>query len=172
MKLKPVEAEKLLRKYVKDESVVKHCLMVGKVAWKIANNLRKKGYLIDPELAMVGGILHDLGRARGKPSHAFKGAEILRNEGYPDYARFCETHGFVVEEAKYLGLPGNYEPKTLEEKVVVYADFRVKKDKVVSLDEKFRYLKRIYADVSEWILEGEKRIRKLEEELTNDLNDI
>ena len=73
-----------------------------------------------------GAMLHDIGiRFCDAPSilchgtepyikHGPLGAKILRDEGFPQHARVAERHTGT-------GLPG-YEPETLEEQVVCYAD--------------------------------------------------
>jgi uncharacterized protein len=46
--------------------------------------------------------------------HGLLGGQLLREEGYPRHARVAERHTGT-------GLPG-YEPETLEEQIVCYAD--------------------------------------------------
>lgn len=60
--------------------------------------------------------------------HGFLGAELMRREGLPRVARVCERHtgtGLTAERIQELNLPlpaGSYEPETLEEKLICYAD--------------------------------------------------
>ncbi|MDE5869202.1 MAG: HDIG domain-containing protein [Muribaculaceae bacterium] len=101
---------------------------------------RISGLPFDEELISNGALLHDIGiflcDAPGIECHGtlpyichgLLGGIILRKEGYPELARFCERHtgaGLTVEDiiSQNLPLPHlNYLPETLEEKAVCYAD--------------------------------------------------
>lgn len=60
--------------------------------------------------------------------HGYLGAELLRNEGFPQHARVAERHtgsGLTKEQiiAEKLPLPEqDFLPETIEEKVICYAD--------------------------------------------------
>ena len=81
---------------------------------------------VDVQFLEEAAMLHDIGILRcHAPSihchgtepyikHGPIGADILRSEGYPRHARVAERHTGT-------GLPG-YEPETLEEQIVCYAD--------------------------------------------------
>ena len=83
---------------------------------------------VDSQFLVDAAMLHDIGICRCQaPSihchgtepyirHGQIGAEMLRSLGleYEPYARVCERHTGT-------GLPG-YEPETLEEQIVCYAD--------------------------------------------------
>lgn len=109
------------------ESVIHHCLTVERTALSIANRILANGRDIDLQLVSVGGLLHDIGRSRTHTiEHGVEGGKILRQMGLKDLARFAERHigaGIPAVEAKKLGLPArNFIPRTIEEKVVAYAD--------------------------------------------------
>jgi len=58
---------------------------------------------LDPEVAYVLGLLHDLGRGQGGAGvpdvrHILDGYAFLRADGFPDAARICLTHSFPVKE--------------------------------------------------------------------------
>ena len=81
---------------------------------------------VDVQFLEEAAMLHDIGIFRcDAPSiychgtepyikHGPIGGDILRSEGFPRHARVAERHTGT-------GLPG-YEPETLEEEIVCYAD--------------------------------------------------
>lgn len=81
---------------------------------------------VDVQFMEEAAMLHDIGIFRcDAPSihchgtepylrHGPIGGEILRAEGFPRHARVAERHTGT-------GLPG-YEPETLEEQIICYAD--------------------------------------------------
>jgi putative nucleotidyltransferase with HDIG domain len=75
------DAFALLNEYVKDQSLVRHCLAVEAAMRAYA---RKLG--ADEEKWGIIGLLHDFDYERwpNPPDHPLKGAEILRDHGYPD----------------------------------------------------------------------------------------
>jgi len=92
------------------------------------------------QLVIDGAMLHDIGIFKtDAPSihchgsdpyicHGIDGAAIMRKEGREDIARICERHtgtGITPEQIEAQGLPipmGDYQPETIEEKIVCYAD--------------------------------------------------
>jgi putative nucleotidyltransferase with HDIG domain len=75
------DAYALLNEYVKDQSLVRHCLSVEAAMRAYA---RKRGE-DEEEWGMVG-LLHDFDYERwpDPPNHPLKGSEILRQRGYPE----------------------------------------------------------------------------------------
>jgi len=107
--------------------VIRHSLAVERKALEIAKRISENGHAVDPRLVGIGAILHDVGRARTHGiEHGIRGAEILRRKGLGKFAGFAEGHigaGIPAVEAKELGLPErDFMPRTLEEKIVAYAD--------------------------------------------------
>jgi putative nucleotidyltransferase with HDIG domain len=81
------DAYALLNEYVKDQSLVRHCLSVEAAMRAYARKLGQ-----DEELWGVVGLLHDFDYERWPepPHHPLKGSAILRERGYPEeviYAR-------------------------------------------------------------------------------------
>jgi uncharacterized protein len=138
------QARQLLELNNVPSNVIEHCLTVSVFAKEIAKKIKKNGHTIDIDFVESAALLHDIGRSKTHDiRHGIVGGKILSK--YPRYARVCERHiggGITKEEAAKLGLPArDYIPKTLEEKVVCYADKLVHGTKKVSLDEtleKFR----------------------------------
>ena len=75
------DAYALLTNYVKDPSLVRHCLSVEAAMRTYARNLGQ-----DEEEWGIVGLLHDFDYERwpNAPDHPLKGSEILRERGYPD----------------------------------------------------------------------------------------
>ncbi len=66
-------------------------------AHRAGDRHRLEGLALDPEVAYVLGLLHDVGRRSGPPrrmSHAPDGYAYLCALGYEDAARICLTHSF------------------------------------------------------------------------------
>jgi len=122
-------------------AVIRHCQAVAALATRIAQCIADTGIAIDVDLVRVGALLHDLGRARTHGiDHAVVGAAMARSLGLPiSLVRIIERHigsGITAAEATQLGLPKqSYLPRSLEEKVVAYADKRIAGSREVDFDE-------------------------------------
>ena len=117
------EAFELLKKENTSESVIAHCKAVTELVKELINGLSLKN-----EIAVAGAVLHDIGRSKSQGvRHGFLGAEILRKHGVDEQVvKIVERHvgaGIPREEAVKLGMPDrDLVPKTVEEKIVCYAD--------------------------------------------------
>ncbi|MBI5198461.1 MAG: HDIG domain-containing protein [Nitrospirae bacterium] len=115
----------LLRKAGVSEDDIKHCIKVAEKALEIS---RRVGKDLDMELIGRGALFHDLGKAKThEMEHGKIGAEIGKQLGLSEeITNIMEKHirgGLSVEEAKEIGLPvKDYTLKTLEERIVIYAD--------------------------------------------------
>ena len=96
---------------------------------------------MDKEFLEEAAMLHDIGIFRcNAPSiqctgtepyicHGYIGGQILREEGFVRHAQVCERHtgtGLtkqqIVNQHLPLPLDRSYEPETMEEQVICYAD--------------------------------------------------
>jgi putative nucleotidyltransferase with HDIG domain len=77
---------------------VKHSMYVGKAAELIAKSCSN----LNPEIAYVSGLLHDIGRRFGVTSmrHSIDGYKFLSQMGYHLPARICITHSFPYKNSK------------------------------------------------------------------------
>lgn len=122
------EALEMLRKSGCSFNVIKHCITVAKLAVEIAKRCKAKNPKVDVQLVKIGALLHDIGRSKTHSvDHVIIGAEIAKDLNLsPRIISIIERHvggGITPEEAKELGWPSkSYMPKTLEEKIVSYAD--------------------------------------------------
>lgn len=127
--------------------VVAHCAAVERVAVKLADEIAAAGHRVNRELVSLGALAHDIGRSETHGiEHGVRGAEILRRMGLGELSRFAERHigaGIPAGEAEALGLPKrNYLPRTIEEKIVAYADKLVMGRRVVPYGEVLERFKR------------------------------
>lgn len=126
----------LLRDAGCDEGVVRHCWAVTALALELSGG----DPLYDRTLIEAGGMLHDIGRSVTHGiGHAQAGAALLRAGGWPEtVCLIVERHtgaGLTADECALLGLlPRDCVPVTPEERLVAYADKRLKGDRVVSME--------------------------------------
>jgi uncharacterized protein len=169
-KLSEQEAILLLRKYAPSEKafkiVLSHSQTVKKAALKIAQKIPQANF----EFVKSASLLHDIGRFTcppGKDSikHGIAGAEILRKEGLPKYALLAERHlgaGITKQDIKKqkLILPlRDFVPKTVEEKIVSYADNLVFGSRVKTIND---VIKRFRKEIGDYIV---PRILKQHQEI-------
>ena len=121
------KAQALLRQYIEDDEIQKHCEATQRKALQIAQQLSVK-ITVNFDLVGIGALLHDIGRARTHDvTHGYVGGQILELYEYsPAVVKIVERHvlgGFTAEEAVLLGLPErSFIPETWEEKIVCVAD--------------------------------------------------
>ncbi len=119
-------------------TLLTHSCQVAKHALAIIK--RHPELPVDEDLVYEGAMLHDIGIlytdapkifCTGKHPyicHGYLGAEMLRKEGYPIHAGFCERHtgtGLSIARIQGANLPiprRDMRPQTLEEEIVCYAD--------------------------------------------------
>ena len=130
----------LHRKYGSSERIVRHCETVAMVARTLAEEFRRRGHPVDVGVVVAGAMLHDIGRARVQTvRHGVEGAAMVEKEGADrKVVEIVQRHvgaGISPEEAKALGLPDmDYIPRTLEERIVCFADKMVDGDRVRPFD--------------------------------------
>lgn len=139
----------LIDKYYKEyplarKILVKHSEAVADKAVAIAQRLglKKKQVRFIYEAAMLHDIgmyltdAPDIGCKGTFPyiCHGYLGHDLLVKEGYPEHAKVCERHtgaGIGKKEIVLRKLPIPYrsmKPKSLEEKIIAYADKFFSKD--------------------------------------------
>ncbi|OIO23751.1 hypothetical protein AUJ65_02925 [Candidatus Micrarchaeota archaeon CG1_02_51_15] len=153
-----------MREHCVPDNILRHIEQVRRVAVFLALRMRERGFSVDVALVEAGALLHDLDKhlTSGEPSkHGEIGAEMLSELGCPEVASII---------LKHCKLGHSPLQDTLEEKLVRYADMRVKHDCVVSVSERFDYLKERYGkrdkEVMRLIVESEPEEYALEKEIT------
>ncbi|WP_292470353.1 TIGR00295 family protein [Methanolobus sp.] len=148
------------------EKVMAHCVAVADTALEMALKLKSRGRDVDLDLVEVGGLLHDLGRAKSHGiDHAVLGVSIARaNNIESDVQEIIKRHigaGITREEAMEMGLPADdYMPETLEQKIVAHADNLVMGTERISLER--RICKMQKKKISQQSIE---RVKALAEEI-------
>jgi uncharacterized protein len=161
------QAIQLLRENHCPPKVISHCELVADLALEISDKLEKKGLKVDRQLVEAGALLHDLGRSKThNVDHGVIGANLAESANLPEpLVRIIRRHvggGISPEEAKGFGWPQDvYEPVTLEEKIVSYADKLIDHSKRVPITLEIGKL------IVEDKVEAAERVRKLHEEITN-----
>jgi putative nucleotidyltransferase with HDIG domain len=88
----------LLGEFTKSESLIKHALAVEAAMRAYAARFGE-----DPETWGIVGLIHDFDYERypsAEAGHPFKGAEVLRERGYPEFVVKA-----VLSHADYSGVP-------------------------------------------------------------------
>jgi putative nucleotidyltransferase with HDIG domain len=87
------KAMALLKKYNKNDALIKHALAVEAVMGYFAEKYGEE----DPEKWRVIGLIHDLDYEQYPQEHCQKTKEILAEEGWPeDYIRAVMSHGWKI----------------------------------------------------------------------------
>jgi uncharacterized protein/tRNA (cytidine56-2'-O)-methyltransferase len=112
--------------------VIIHCCTVRAVADEMLAHIDA-----DKDLVVAGALLHDIGRAKDHTIfHAYIGSQMVREYGLPEpLVEIVRKHtgaGLDKEDVQEMGLPpGDYIPRTIEEKIVAHADNLVSDNRVV-----------------------------------------
>ena len=127
---------------------------------------------VDPVFVEEAAMLHDIGvvlcdapkihclGTHAYIEHGYLGAEILRQEGLPKHADVAERHtgtGITYEQIIREQLPiplQDYTPRTLEERLICYADKFFSKTRLDSEDS----LERVMQKMAKW---GDESIEQL-----------
>lgn len=155
----------LLRKYNVPEHIIAHSILVAKVADFIAEKLNDKGedkgISVNAGIVHAAALLHDIDKiiTLNKGTHSIEGFKILKTEGYEEVGKIVLKH--VLRESEDIC------PTTWEEKIVFYADERVKHNKITSVEERFDDIMKRYNNYRENIILTHKFTKKIEKEIFN-----
>ncbi|MBN1544641.1 HDIG domain-containing protein [Candidatus Woesearchaeota archaeon] len=119
-------------------AVVMHSISVKKLALALADDVEKRGMAVNRPLVSAAALLHDIKKMDAEVCHGIEGGDFLRKKGFHEVASVVEKHCLINLDDPY------FVPKTTEEKIIMYSDLRVSTGKVVTLDERFDYIKKRY----------------------------
>jgi putative nucleotidyltransferase with HDIG domain len=157
------ECLRLMRERRMLAHIIDHSLRVAEVSMLVARRLTQAGADIDLSLIEAAALLHDIAKIESlttRTDHALAGQELIRSMGYP------EVLGLVIRH--HVRLPEDDMPCPVECEIVNYSDKRVNGDVIVSLTERFDYIRGRYGrteDIVRRITELEGRTRELERRL-------
>lgn len=159
----------LMEQYGMLDNIKAHSIMVKKIASLIGLGLKDAGIEISLEKLAAGALLHDIGKTlclNTGDDHEAKGREICLQHHLEEIADIVGEH--VRLKAYHLDSPIS------EKEIVYYADKRVNDDRVVSLEERLRYLIRRYAknmeQISQRIRENFQLCKAVEKKLFAELD--
>ncbi len=146
--------------------IQRHSIAVSEVAVSIAEALNAAGHfyrIVDIEAA---GLLHDITKTKSLETgenHAETGAALLEELGY----------GHIAEMVRQHVTPEDAGPELSAAEIVSYADKRVLHDRVVSLEQRFKYLVARYGvsdRACERISAAKQRAMDIEEKIITRIN--
>jgi uncharacterized protein (TIGR00295 family) len=157
------QALALHRKYGSNDRTVSHCQACAKISALLCERAAGQGHTVDEGAAVAGALLHDIGRSQTQTvRHGYVGAQILEKEGVDgvvvEIVRRHVGAGISPGEAVSLGFPpGDYVPRTVEQKIVCFADKLLDGDKARPLEEEVKRFVKKGHDVP--------RLRRLKEDV-------
>ncbi len=125
-----------MREFRLTQRIIFHSCAVARVAVFISKNF-KPNKRIRKDIIERAALLHDLDKIRTlteQDQHGTIGGRYLLKKGYRTISRIVNSAS--ITHYKRL--------RTLEQKIVAYADKRVRERKVVSLDKRFAYFAQRY----------------------------
>jgi uncharacterized protein len=121
------------------ENIVAHSIQVCRVGLCLTDHLKHNGIQIDEQLVQAASLLHDITKTRSfktEENHAQTGGQVLTDIGYSEIGDLVRQH---------VSLDDYSEGKKISEaEIINYADKRVLHDRIVSLDERMRYIQERY----------------------------
>jgi uncharacterized protein (TIGR00295 family) len=153
----------LHKKYGSNERIVAHCQACARISKLLSERAVGRGRAVNVEAAVAGALLHDIGRSQIQTvAHGYVGAGILEKEGVEgvvvEVVRRHVGAGISPEEAVTLGFPpGDYIPRTTEQKIVCFADKLLDGDRARPFEEEVKRFVRKGHDV--------QRLRRLKEDV-------
>ena len=120
--------------------VIRHSQVVCGLAVYLAKKIIGPARPVNLELIRAAGLLHDITKRYSfdRPlDHALTGSKLLRKLGYPRVARIVRQH-VRVSASRPQG-------RISEPEIVNYADKRVVNEAIVTVEDRFIYIKDRYA---------------------------
>jgi uncharacterized protein len=143
----------------------RHCHAVADAALRIGCALAAYR-AVDLDFLWSAALLHDVGRhvTHDPVLHGAAGYRHLSALGYHAEAHICAAHilfGLNANEAEQVGLPGrDFEPRTVEARLVSLADLLMEFDRPTTLEQRFASLRRRNADSAFFLERLHRAFRK------------
>jgi hypothetical protein len=184
MKL-PTEKQCLdyFKEYKVPSNIFEHCLLVQKISLFLAEKSKEKNIKTDIDLVSCLALLHDLFKMvslRSTEPTKYHNpifseeekqmwAQLRKrypqmHEGDVAYLVFKDDFPEFALALKNVSTPKKKD-RTWEESIVHYADWRVFRNQVVSLQERLDYLKEVYTRSKEDWIEDQKIILQFENKM-------
>jgi uncharacterized protein len=142
---------------------VNHCQACAKISKRLSEKATERGHHINEEATVASALLHDIGRSQTQlVTHGYVGAGILEKEGVDSVVvEIVRRHvgaGISAGEAASLNFPpGDYIPRTLEQKIVCFADKMLDGEKARPFEEEVKRFVKKGHDV--------QRLKRLKEDV-------
>jgi uncharacterized protein len=140
------------------DNVIKHSIVVQKVALFLTRALSNCGVFLDENLAQSAALLHDItkvSRIDSGERHDISGAALLEKLGYPEIAYIIAQH-ISLSSFELFG-------PISEAEIVFYSDKRVMHEQIVSIDERYRHSIEKYMNANNGLANVESRIHMIKQ---------
>lgn len=157
-----------MQQYQMLDHIVQHSIKVADVALSLARTLNQAGERLDLALIEAASLLHDIakkGSIEHGRDHVSTGAALLKDLGYEEISEIVRYHVELPKERT--------SSRITEAEVVNYADKRVLHDSIVTLSERFLYIRERYGkdeSRARRIANLEEQTIKLEKKIFSKLN--
>lgn len=146
---------KMLHEQNVPDTVKRHSIIVERVAYFLARKIFISGVALNVDLITSAALLHDISKIssmNSKEEHDIVGAILLEKLGYPEIAKIVSQH---------ISL-SSFDPRgpISEAEIVFYSDKRVKNEKIVSIDERYKYSLDKYRTVTDDLSNIQRLYRK------------
>ena len=153
------ECIRILKENNVPANIIAHSQKVCEVAMKVCDALEKRSINANRSLTEAASLLHDIAKVK-EGDHVVNGSEIIKSLGFPEVARIISKHGLAHLDEEEC------RPKSVEEKIVFYADKRVNHDQIVSVEKRFEYIRERYKSPN--VDKEYKFTKEIEKELLED----
>lgn len=157
------ECLRLMRERQVMAHIIEHSVRVAEVALFLAQGLMRAGERCDLALLEAASLLHDIAKLdslKTRADHALAGQQLVVSLGYPPALGHLIRH--------HVRLPEGAMQCQCECELLNYADKRVNGSVIVTLTERFDYIRGRYglsAEIVERITQLEERTRELERKI-------
>ena len=121
------------------ENIVAHSIQVCRVGMCLVDHLEIADSRLNGQLVQAAALLHDITKTRSfetEENHALTGGQLLIDFGYPQVGDLVRQHVRLDSYSVHQDLSAAV--------IVNYADERVLHDRIVSLDDRMRYIQERY----------------------------